>query len=108
MDSEFPSFILFILAIIFIRVIIIPGLDKSRVEEYIKREGGTLLSMEWEPFGPGWFWSRALIYKVFYLDKDDNKHEAFLKTDFLIGVYFIEDKIIETGNKYQVDDDVCL
>jgi hypothetical protein len=91
-------FIIAIIAVIVIRLIA-GGIDTDRVKEYIENNGGTLISKTWEPFGKGWFGEKNdRIYKVIYLDKDKNRHEAYVKTSSFSGVYFTEDIITEYGN----------
>jgi hypothetical protein len=71
--------------------------DNDRVASYIENEmGGKLISKTWEPFGKGWIGEKNdRIYKVLYLDRDGNTHEAFVKTSSFSGVYFSDDKIIQ-------------
>ena len=72
------------------------GFDADRVEMEIKAQGGELLSKEWQPFGKGWLGANnERIYKIRYLDKDGNEHEAFVKTSAFSGVYFADDKIVK-------------
>ena len=71
----------------------IGSLNHARIREYIDRRGGRVRGIQWAPFGPGWFWDRAVIYKVNYRDRNGNERAAYCKTGMLIGVYMTEDKI---------------
>lgn len=70
-------------------------MDRDRIESYVRAHGGRIVSMDWAPFGPGWFGEKSdRIYHVRYRDRDERVHEAHCKTSFTTGVYFTEDRII--------------
>ena len=72
------------------------GIDKDRVRDYITGKGGRVVSIEWNPFGKGWFGERdSRIYEVHYHDKDGNTRRATCKTSMFSGVYFTEDVIVK-------------
>ncbi|MFA8017653.1 hypothetical protein [Bremerella cremea] len=78
------------------------GLDHSRVREYVTRRGGKLISLQWAPFGPGFFGEKdSRIYQVKYRDKDGCIHQGYIKTSMLSGVYFTEDRIVSRPSKFQ-------
>ena len=91
--------VLLFVAVIFIAIaarLIAGDFDNGRIERYINERGGELISKSWTPFGKGWVGEQnARIYKIIYLDRDGHKHEASVKTSWLSGVYFTEDRIIE-------------
>jgi hypothetical protein len=91
----------FIVLAIIIRLIA-GSMDSDRVKEDIESKGGKLISKEWTPFGKGWFGEKNdRIYEVIYIDKDGNKHKAFVKTSSFSGVYYSSDEIIEYSNDKQ-------
>lgn len=68
--------------------------DHSRIAEYIQSRGGRVISIEWSPFGKGWFGEKNdRIYEVIYYDADGNQHFATCKTSLFSGVYWTEDRI---------------
>jgi hypothetical protein len=70
------------------------GMDRGRIEEYIRERGGRIVSINWAPFGKGWFGEKnARIYEVMYYDRDGDLHMATCKTSLLSGVYWTEDRI---------------
>ncbi|MEW4451733.1 hypothetical protein AB1L30_03510 [Bremerella sp. JC817] len=78
------------------------GLDHSRVREYVTRRGGKIISLQWAPFGPGFFGEKdSRIYQVKYRDKEGCIHEGYIKTSMLSGVYFTEDRIVSRPSKSQ-------
>jgi hypothetical protein len=93
-----------ILAII-IRIIA-GSMDSDRVKEDIEAKGGKMISKEWAPFGKGWIGEKNdRIYEVFYIDKDGNKHKAYVKTSLLSAVYYASDEIIEYANYIQTTEE---
>ena len=71
------------------------GMDKDRVRDYVISKGGHVISIEWHPFGKGWFGERdSRIYAVQYKDREGNLHQATCKTSMFSGVYFTEDNIV--------------
>jgi hypothetical protein len=43
------------------------SLDKGRITDYIHRRGGRIVSINWAPFGRGWFGEKEeRIYEVVY------------------------------------------
>jgi len=98
--------LIFIVGIIGLRLTA-GNFDTDRIEEEIRTNGGKLISKEWSPFGKGWIGEKYnRIYKVVYLDKDDNTHEAFVKTSMLSGVYFTQDKIVKQKDNQNTDSDI--
>ncbi len=76
------------------------NLDHDRLRVYVEQRGGTVTSIGWAPFGPGWFGEKSdRIYEVHYTDRDGNKHQAYAKTSMMTGVYFTEDSIVEYANR---------
>ncbi|QDU54893.1 hypothetical protein [Aeoliella mucimassa] len=80
------------------------SMDGDRVRGYIHRQGGKLLSSNWEPFGTGWFGEKNdRIYRVRYRDRDGNIHNAVVKTSMFSGVYFTEDRIVSYAEREELD-----
>jgi hypothetical protein len=70
------------------------ALDHQRIELYIRGRGGRTISIQWAPFGKGWFGEQsARLYEVVYYDSDGHQHMATCKTRALGGVYFTDDQI---------------
>lgn len=71
------------------------NMDRSRIESYVRANGGRIVSIDWAPFGPGWFGENSdRIYHVRYRDRDQQVHDAHCKTSLTTGVYFTEDRIV--------------
>ena len=91
----FAIFAVFIVIAITLRLLA-GGMDRDRVGEYIRSQGGELIDSHWSPFGRGWLGEKnARIYEVRYRDRMGNVHEATVKTSMFSGVYFTEDKIVQ-------------
>ena len=70
--------------------------DDGRIRENIEQQGGQIRSLNWSPFGRGWFGSKnERIYEVVYEDAQGKVHQASCKTSMLSGVYWTEDKIVD-------------
>ncbi|MSU78818.1 MAG: hypothetical protein EXS16_12085 [Gemmataceae bacterium] len=71
------------------------NLDHDRLREYVEQRGGTVSSIGWAPFGPGWWGEKSdRIYEVHYTNRDGNLHHSYAKTSMMTGVYFTEDSIV--------------
>lgn len=91
---------LFLIVLIIVLRLVAGSLDRDRIENEIKLQGGKVISAGWSPFGKGWAGDKSdRIYTVIYLDKDGHTHEAFVKTSMWSGVYFSDDKIIEYADR---------
>jgi hypothetical protein len=70
--------------------------DDGRIRENIEQQGGKIQSINWSPFGRGWFGSKnERIYEVVYEDAQGKVHQAYCKTSMFSGVYWTEDKIVD-------------
>jgi hypothetical protein len=70
------------------------SLDKDRVRAYIEERGGRVVSINWSPFGKGWFGEKNdRIYEVVYYDVAGCQHLATCKTSLFSGVYWTEDRV---------------
>lgn len=77
-------------------------LDTNRIKNDLDSRGCKLLSKKWLLFGKGWFGEKNdRIYKVTYLDRDENKHTSFVKTSLFSGVYFSDDTITRYSEKFK-------
>ena len=103
-DSNIGILIGFLILVIFLSIIA-RSRDSDRIKMDIESKGGQLISKERAPFGKGWIGERNdRIYKVVYLDKDGNKHQAFVKTSSGSGVYYSSDEIIEYSQSSRSPD----
>lgn len=70
------------------------SMDKDRITEYVRERGGRIVSINWAPFGKGWFGEKEeRLYEVVYYDADGNQHFATAKTSLWTGVYWTEDRV---------------
>jgi hypothetical protein len=70
------------------------SLDKGRITDYVEQRGGRVVSVNWAPFGRGWFGEKEeRLYEVVYYDSAGNQHFATAKTSMLTGVYWTEDRV---------------
>lgn len=71
------------------------GMDKDRIEDYVRSRGGKVLEKSWAPFGKGWFGERSdRIYEIAYEDQHGNQRRATVKTSMFSGVYLTDDHIV--------------
>jgi len=103
MEAILPILLLFIGIAVGVRLLA-GSMDGSRIDEYVHRRGGRVLDRHWSPFGRGWFGEKSdRIYQVRYADSAGNVHEATVKTSLFSGVYFTEDRIVETATPRRVE-----
>jgi hypothetical protein len=77
------------------------SLDRDRITDYVRERGGRIVSINWAPFGKGWFGEKqARIYEVVYYDDNGNQHFATCKTSMWSGVYWTEDRITHGKSKW--------
>jgi hypothetical protein len=70
------------------------SMDQSRITDYIRQRGGRVVSINWAPFGKGWFGEKEeRIYEVVYYDRDGNQHFATCKTSIWTGVFWSDDRV---------------
>ncbi|MCA8964419.1 MAG: hypothetical protein H6838_16050 [Planctomycetes bacterium] len=82
------------------------GMDKDRIDDYVRERGGKVRSKSWAPFGKGWFGERnARIYEVEYEDKHGDVHRATVKTSMFAGVYLTEDRVVRRASEKPADRD---
>ena len=88
-------FIGFIVLAVVIRLIA-GSSDDSRIRADVEGQGGKIRSINWAPFGTGWFGSKnERIYEVVYEDAQGKVHHAYCKTSMFSGVYWTEDTILD-------------
>jgi hypothetical protein len=69
-------------------------MDRDRIEAYVTERGGRVVSVNWAPFGRGWFGEKNdRIYEVVYYDAQGRQHFATAKTSLWSGVYWTEDQV---------------
>jgi len=102
-----PIFIVVVVVMIGLSLVFRLGagsMDDGRIREHIEQAGGQVRSIDWAPFGQGWFGSKnERIYEVVYEDAASNVHRAYCKTSALAGVYWTEDTIIEPAKTQATD-----
>jgi len=77
------------------------SMDKDRIRAYVEDRGGRLVSVNWAPFGRGWFGEKNdRIYEVVYYDREGNQHWATCKTSLFSGVYWTEDRVSHRKAKW--------
>ncbi len=70
------------------------NLDRNRITDYVQQRGGRIVSINWAPFGKGWFGEKEeRIYEVVYYDNTGNQHFATCKTNMWTGVFWTEDRV---------------
>jgi hypothetical protein len=70
------------------------SMDTDRITGYIQDRGGRIVSINWAPFGKGWFGEKNdRIYEVVYYDSEGNQHWATCKTSLFSGVYWTDDRV---------------
>ncbi|MBB6430853.1 hypothetical protein [Algisphaera agarilytica] len=80
------------------------SLDRQRIENYIRGQGGRVISINWSPFGRGWFGSQnERIYEVVYYDAQGDQHFATCKTSMWSGVYWTEDRVAHPKAAWEDD-----
>jgi hypothetical protein len=68
--------------------------DKERIETYLRERGGRVVSINWAPWGKGWFGEKNdRIYEVVYYDAQGRQHMATCKTSYWGGVYWTDDRL---------------
>ena len=106
---EGAGIFLIVAAVIVIGVLIrlmAGGADHERIRAYVAERGGTVDSINWAPFGRGWFGEKSdRIYIVRYTDSSGDEHEASCKTSLFSGVYFTEDHIVSASRRTRDKDD---
>ena len=69
-------------------------LDHQRIHDCVKSRGGRVISLEWIPFGPGWFAGRSgRIYEIRFADRHGHEHCATCSTGLFAGVFFSADTL---------------
>ena len=80
------------------------SLDRGRIEHYVRHQGGRVVSINWSPFGRGWFGSNnERIYEVVYYNAHGDQHFATCKTSMWSGVYWTEDRIAHPKAAWEED-----
>lgn len=86
--------ILGVLALVLALRLFSDSLDRDRIAAYVEQHGGRVLSIQWAPFGRGWFGEKNdRIYEVVYYDRAGRQHWATAKTSLFSGVYWTEDRV---------------
>ena len=78
MNFENPWWLFILISTVFVLSRIF---DWDRIKSHFEDKGGKLLRMRWAPFGKGWLGEGSdRIYRIEYLDRERNHHQAFCKT----------------------------
>lgn len=71
--------------------IVMHFVDKNRIHQEVEAKGGKVVSIAWNPFGPGWFFEKnERHYTVTYTDPSGATKIAACKTSLFTGVYWSE------------------
>jgi hypothetical protein len=80
------------------------SLDQDRIRGDLESRGGRVVSINWAPFGKGWFGEKNdRIYEVVYYDREGNQRWATCKTSFWSGVFWSEDRVAYRKTPWQGD-----
>ena len=95
---EFVAIFLLFVAIAVVVRLTAGSLDGPRIDAYIRKRGGRVISKRWTPFGRGWFGERSdRIYEVVYEGRDGERRRATVKTSMWTGVYLTDDAPLRRG-----------
>ncbi|MEZ5973971.1 MAG: hypothetical protein R3F33_16700 [Planctomycetota bacterium] len=73
------------------------SLDHARIRAHYQSRGCEVLTLDWNPFGRGWFGSQnERIYLIRYRDREGNTYEATVKTSILAGVYATDERLLRS------------
>lgn len=102
--ETFNVFLFGVLIVVIVLLRLLAGsFDRQRIAEDVARRGGRVESIEWAPFGKGWFGERGdRIYRVRYVDARGRTRDAQCKTRRFSGVYWADDGMDGA------DDDLAL
>ena len=65
--------------------------DKARIKDEVEAKGGRMVSINWNPFGRGWFFERnERHYNVTYRDRSGATISTTCKTSLFTGVYWAD------------------
>jgi hypothetical protein len=65
--------------------------DKSRIKDDVESKGGRIISINWNPFGRGWFFEKnERHYSVTYINSSGATVSATCKTSLFTGVYWAD------------------
>jgi len=65
--------------------------DKTRIKNEVEAKGGRIVSINWNPFGRGWFFERnERHYNVTYEDRSGATISTSCKTSLFTGVYWAD------------------
>jgi hypothetical protein len=89
-----PMAVLLLAAAVVVFAFVLTGrMDRARIQVYLHDRRCRLQSVEWRPFGYGWFGSsHERIYEIRYTDQEGAARRAWAKTSALSGVYLSEDR----------------
>ncbi len=69
------------------------GLDRGRLQKWLRSRGCRLLSCEWEPFVTTWLPAVGTVYLVRFVDADGREHVARAHVLMLYGIFLREDRV---------------
>ena len=65
--------------------------DKNRIKDEVEAKLGRAVSINWNPFGRGWFFERnERHYDVTYVDRSGETISTSCKTSLFTGVYWAD------------------
>jgi hypothetical protein len=90
-----PFLVVAVLAVGLVSRLIMGHLDRERIETSLRERGALATSIEWAPFGTGWFGEKSeRIYEVRFTDRDGNLCAGTFKTSMLSGVYSTNEHVL--------------
>ena len=88
--DRFHIYLLAIGAAVGLRIVM-HFVDKSRIKDEVEAKGGRIISINWNPFGRGWFFEKnERHYSVIYTDRSGVEISADCKTSLFTGVYWAD------------------
>ncbi len=80
---------IFMVIVILFRIFILSEWDRDRIKKDASQRGWQIITIDWEPFGPGWMGEKNdRIYGVLFIDETGRKTQRYCKTSMLSGVYW--------------------
>jgi|SRR5262245_31591331 len=71
--------------------IVMHFVDKNRIKDEVESKLGRVVSINWNPFGRGWFFEKGeRHYDVTYIDRSGETISTSCKTSLFTGVYWAE------------------
>ena len=81
------------------------SLSRQRIAREIVGLGGRIVSINWAPFGKGFFWTPngSMLFRVVYYDAENRLHEGHCRTDWFLGNRWTENRLMDFGGRDGLD-----